>query len=322
MPEIHRILFVQTRDVLERQRETVTRSLHEQLGATAGFASSQADVNPGTPYDVVIAPTVAWLPELLARIDGVRWVHFLSAGVERIWAMHVDWSRLTLTTSSGVHAAPMSEYAIGAMLHFAKQFDRFVAQSRESRWQRAWLHELTGRHLVVLGMGSVGRAVAERARAFGMEVHGVARTPRDDHAMPSIFGIADLPTLLPHADYVVVTVPLTAATAGLVGRDFFATLKKGAVLVDMSRGSVVSTDALLAALEDGTLRGTALDVFEEEPLPEDSPLWNRPNVLLTPHVAGTTPYYLERALDIFVQNAQRYLVGEPLLTPVDVGRGY
>lgn len=322
MPEIHRILFVQTGDVLERQRETVARTLREQFGATVGFASSPGDVAPGTPYDVVIAPTVAWLPDLLSRTDGVRWVHFLSAGVERIWAMDVDWARLALTTSSGVHAAPMSEYAIGAILHFAKQFDLFIAQSRDSFWQRAWLDELTGRHLVVLGMGSVGRAVAERAQAFGMEVHGVARTPRDGHGTGSVSGIADLQALLPHADYVVVTVPLTAETAGLVGRDFFAALKKGAVLVDMSRGGVVSADAVLAALEDGTLRGAALDVFEEEPLPEDSPLWNRPNVLLTPHVAGTTPHYLERALDIFVQNARYYLAGKPLATPVDISRGY
>lgn len=322
MPEFPRILFVQTSDVLEPQRETVTRTLREQLGAKVGFASSPADVAPGTSYDVVIAPTVAWLPELLARTDGVRWVHFLSAGVERIWAMDVDWARLTLTTSSGVHAAPMSEYAMGAILHFAKQFDRFVAQSRESRWQRAWLDELTGRTLVILGMGSVGRAVAERAETFGMAVHGVARTPRDGRGTGSVSAIADLQALLPHADYVVVTVPLTAETAGMVGREFFGVLKGGAVLVDMSRGGVVSTDALLVALEDGTLRGAALDVFEEEPLPTDSPLWNRPNVLVTPHVAGTTPHYLERALDTFVQNARRYLADEPLLTPVDVSRGY
>ena len=321
MPEIHRILFVQSGEILERQRETVARTLREKLGATVGFASTPGDVALGTPYDVVIAPTVTWLPELLARIDGVRWVHFLSAGVERIWAMDVDWARLTLTTSSGVHAAPMSEYAMGAMLHFAKQFDRFVAQSRDSLWQRAWLDELTGRTLVVLGIGSVGQAVAERAQAFGMVVHGVARTPRDD-GNGSVSGLADLPALLAHADYVVVTVPLTAETAGLVGQEFFGALKKGAVLVDMSRGGVVSKDALLSALEDGTLRGAALDVFEEEPLPEDSPLWNRPDVLVTPHVAGTTPYYLERALGVFVQNAQRYLADEPLLTPVDVSRGY
>lgn len=322
MPEIHRILFVQTGDVLGRQRETVIRSLHEQLGATVGFASLPGDVAPGTPYDVVIAPTVVWLPELLARLEGVGWVHFLSAGVERIWAMDVDWARLTLTKSSGVHAAPMSEYAIGAMLHFAKQFDRFVAQSRDSRWERAWLDELTGSRLVILGMGSVGRAVAERAKAFRMVVHGVARTPRAGDGSGPVAGLANLPVLLPHADYVVVTVPLTAETAGLVGQEFFGALKKGAVLVDMSRGGVVSADALLAALEDGTLRGAALDVFEEEPLPEESPLWNRPNVLVTPHVAGTTPHYLERALRIFVQNAQTYRANRPLGNRVDIVAGY
>lgn len=322
MPDLSHVLFVQSPHVMERQRSFVERVLSDRLGVTVQFASSPDDVEPATPVDAVIAPTVPWLPEVLARLDGVRWIHFLSAGVEKIWSMDVDWSAFELTKSSGVHAAPMSEYAIGAMLYFAKRFDRFNEQSRRSEWERTWLDELTGRELVVLGMGSVGQAVAERARVFGMSVRGIARTPRSDRMFGRIAGLEELPALLANADYVVVTLPLTADTAGLVGTSFFAALKPGAVLVDMSRGCVTSEAALIAALDDGTLRGAALDVFEKEPLPDFSPLWNRPNVLLTPHIAGTTPHYLERALEIFMENAARIRCGEPTTTPVDTTHGY
>lgn len=305
MPEIQRILFVQQPEVLEKQRATVERIILQELGMPVSFASSPDEVDEGATFDVVIAPTAPWLPDVLHKLPALRWVHFLSAGVEKIWMMDFDWSELMLTKSSGVHAAPMSEYALGAMLYFAKQFDRFTDQSQNKIWQREWLSELTDCQLVVVGMGSVGTAVAERSRAFGMNVRGVARTPRTE-GTNVIDGLDALPDLVEDADYVVLTVPLTPSTTGLVGEEFFKNLKRGAVLVDMSRGGIVAADAVVNALDCGTLRGAALDVFEEEPLPQESPLWNRSNVLITPHVAGTTPLYVERALGIFADNARSY----------------
>lgn len=321
MPEIQRILFVQQPGVLEKQRPTVEGIIQQELGMPVSFASSPDDVEDGALSDVVIAPTVPWLADVLHKLPALRWVHFLSAGVEKIWAMDFDWSELMLTKSSGVHAAPMSEYALGAMLYFAKQFYRFTEQSQNKVWQREWLSELADRQLVVVGMGSVGTAVAERARAFGMNVSGVARTPRTEG--PHVIGGLDaLPDMVRDADYVVVSLPLTPSTAGLLGEEFFKNLKPGAILVDMSRGGVVSAKALVQALDDGTVAGAALDVFEQEPLPQDSPLWNRSRILITPHVAGTTPHYIERALQIFVQNASAYRVGQRLATKVDLESGY
>lgn len=322
MRSLDSILVVQTKQILDEQRDQIDSFLTERLDAEVSFASSPDGVVPGTRHDAVIAPTIAWLPQVLERIDGLRWVHFLSAGVERIWDMDVDWSRYVLTKSSGVHAIPMSEYAIGAMLHFAKSFDRFIAQSQERKWERIWLDELSGRNLLVIGMGAVGSAVAERARALGMEVQGVARSGRTDTDGRVIHSFVDLYGLLSDADYVVVTVPLTEQTRHLVGESFFTNLKQGAVLVDMSRGGVVSSTALLKALNSGTLRGAALDVFEAEPLPTDSEFWNRANVLLTPHVAGTTPLYTERALDVFLGNAQAFVGGETMPTAVVIDRRY
>lgn len=331
MAEIRTVLFVARPDVIAGQAEQVRDHLVGALGVEVSFASSPEDAAPGAHYDAVIAPTLPWLPELLHRLGGVSWVHFLSAGVDPIWKMDYPWDEVVLTKSSGVHAVPMSEYAIGAMLHFAKRFDQFVEQSRGGVWQRAWLDELAGRQLVVLGYGAVGQAVAGLAGAFGMDVHGVTRSATAPAQLVDgpatqprafIHPSRDLPELLADAHYVVVTLPLTPQTADSVNADFFARMQPEAVLVDMSRGGVVNSAALCSALDSGRLRGAALDVFEREPLPADSPLWGRPNVLLTPHVAGTTPRYLDRALEIFVQNAVRLATGAALLTPVDLRNGY
>lgn len=323
MPEIRRILFAQNATVIDQHRELVHNSrLAERLGATVEFASSPADVELGSEFDVLIVPTVPWLPELLARIRGVQWIHFLSSGVEKIWQMDVDWNAYTLTSSKGVHAIPISEYVLGAMLHFAKRFDQFSAQSQQGLWHREWLSELTDAEVVIVGAGSIGRAVAERSRFLGMHPVLVARTPRTDADSGDVLGFEDLAMAVNSADYLVVAVPLTPQTAGLIDERILAALKPGAVLIDVSRGGVAPNAAVLRALDNGTLRGAAMDVFDEEPLPADSTLWRRANVLLTPHVAGTTPRYMERALEIFVNNAERFAAGEPLLTPVVVERGY
>lgn len=322
MGEIRSVLFVQEPAILNQQRDMVQRILAEELKASVGFAASPDDVTAGSHYDAVIAPTVSWLPDVLRRLEGLRWVHFLSAGVDRIWDMNFTWSDISVTKSSGVHAAPMSEYAIAAMLHFAKHFDSFVMQSQRSEWRRNWLDELTERVLLVLGMGSVGTAVAQRARVFGMNVHGFARTARFTPTQEQVHDLSELQAMAAVADYVVVALPLTEQTRLLLGQTFFESLKPGAVLVDMSRGGVVSSTALLQAIDNGTLRGAALDVFEEEPLPLGSPLWNRSNVLITPHVAGTTPYYLERALTVFVRNARQVSRGAGLATAVNIQARY
>lgn len=321
-PEIKRILFAQNATVIDQQRQIVTDRLRQSLDAHVEFAAQPEDVTPGSTFDAVIAPTIGWLPELLTRIDGAPWIHFLSSGVEKIWEMDVDWARYTLTSSKGVHAIPISEYVLGAMLHFAKRFDQFTSQAREGVWERAWLPELTDAHVVMVGAGNIGREVSRRCRFLGMRTQAVARTARTDEDLGEVLGFAQLSQAAATADYLVVAVPLTADTAGLVDQDVLGSTKQGAVLIDVSRGGVVSEDAVVSALDSGLLRGAALDVFEEEPLSAKSPLWGRPNVLITPHVAGTTPRYIERALEVFVGNAMLRRAGLSITTEVEVSRGY
>lgn len=321
--EVKRILFLQKAEVLEQQKAQVAERLGAALPeAQITFAGSAAEVPEGASFDAVIAPTLPWLPEALARLADYRWIHFLSAGVEKIWAMDFDKTRPLMTKSSGVHGAPMSEYAIGAMLHFTKQFGRFHDQARRGEWQRTWLDELTGKQLTVLGLGHIGQSLARRAKAFDMEVAGTLRHLRPVEQVDRVVAMKEISPELARTDFLVCCLPLTDETLGLVDAEFLARLKPGAVLIDISRGGVVKGEAVIHALDAGILKGAALDVFEQQPLPADSPLWKRSDVLVTPHVSGTTPHYLERALDVFLSNYLSISAKDMPVTYVDPKSGY
>jgi phosphoglycerate dehydrogenase-like enzyme len=320
---IRRILFLQKPAVLQLQAAKVVELLSHALPeASITFAGMPEEVPEGAEYDAVITPTLPWLPEALARLNSYRWIHFLSSGVENIWGMSFDKSRPLITKSSGVHAAPMSEFVLGAMLYFAKQFGRFHQQARRAEWDRVWLDELTGKQLTVLGLGHIGQCVARRAKAFDMVVTGTLRHLRPVAQVDRVVPLTDIDTELPTTDYLVCCLPLTHETRGLVNSAFLARVKPGAVLIDISRGGVVRAEAVLEALNTGNLKGAALDVFEQEPLPAFSPLWKREDVLVTPHVAGTSPHYLERALGLFLTNLQALGNGEAPLTQVSLEGGY
>ncbi|PRY67364.1 D-2-hydroxyacid dehydrogenase [Halomonas ventosae] len=317
------LLVLQHEAVLARQREALLAQLAEGLPeARVVLASHPGEVPEGLRVDAVITPTLPWLPEALSRLGAYAWIHFLSSGVETIWAMPFDKRRVLMTRSAGVHAPAMSEFALGAMLYFAKRLGRWTRQSATPHWRREWLGELTDARLTILGMGRVGSLLAERARVFGMQVQGLRR--HAEHATPGVTPLTRtrLPEVLADTDYLVVCLPLTDETRGLVDDGLLESLRPGAVLVDISRGGVVGETAVIKALETGRLSGAALDVFEHEPLPAGSRLWGREDVLLTPHVSGTTPFYLERAVALFLDNHRALAAGQAPLTPVDVEAGY
>ena len=323
MSFLRSVLFLQKAAYVKEQQEQVRRQIQYVFpGLEVLSASDPDEICSGIHVDAVITPTIEWLPEALAQLGSYRWIHFLSAGVERIWDMPFDKHNVILTKSSGVHGIPMSEYVLGAMLYFAKNFDQFVHQMAERRWQRAWLNELSGNTVTILGMGHVGEFVARRASAMGMRVVGVQRNPRNSEFAVKSVSMQSVYEILPDTDYLVVCLPLTELTRGLVDDKFIGELKKGSVIIDISRGEVVREYSILKALDSGHLRGAALDVFEEEPLQEDSELWARKNVLLTPHVSGTSPHYLQRAIDIFICNAHDLEAGRSLSTAINVHEGY
>lgn len=262
--------------------------------------------------------------EVLRRAGKLRWIHSPSAGMDR--ADPDDYRHLLLTNSSGAAAPPMAEYVIAAMLLFAKGFPHMARRQREHVWDRRFTaREIGGRTCGIVGLGAIGRETARRARALGMRVVGIRRTisgPATDEDADEMLPPNELPRLLRESDYVVLAVPLTDETRGMIGAEELAMMKPDAVLINIARGPVVDEEALIAALRDGAIAGAALDVFNQEPLPATSPLWDMENVIVTPHFSAGSDRYSERVAAIACENLRRYLAGEPLRNVVDLDRGY
>lgn len=273
----------------------------------------------------------------------LRWVQLHMAGVDSIVGHRLfTKTDVTFTNASGIHAVPMAEYAIGMVLAFAHRMPRMFEDMRtkmwsSDRWTRFVPSELRGATLGIIGYGSIGREIARLADAFGMRVVASKRDLRtltDRSYM--VDGIGDpeadipdrlyppeaVPIMVADCDYVVLTAPLTEETRGMIDATVLGRMKPGTVLVNIGRGELVDEAALLKALKSGQLGGAALDVFHQEPLLEDSPLWTAPNVILSPHVSGFTPEYDNRAVEIFAHNLAHYVAGEPLVNVVDRSLGY
>jgi phosphoglycerate dehydrogenase-like enzyme len=317
------ILLLGRKDVIEGARDMLRARVAARLPeARLSFASDLSEVDAAADFQILVAPPLAWLPDAASRLTDLRWIHLLSAGADRIFEMSFPRADLLLSKSSGVHAVAMSEFAIGAMLFFAKRLGLFVRQQQRCEWQRFWLPEIAGRTLAILGLGSIGRALAIRARTFDMRVIGTNACGRPVPEVEACFPADRTRAVLADSDYVVVTLPLTPATRGLLDRDAFRVMRRSACLINLARGGVVVEADLVAALEAGEIAGAALDVFETEPLPAASPLWAMDNVLVTPHVAGTSDRYMKRAIDLFLVNLESLRSSGVLATPIDRDAGY
>ncbi|WP_326644049.1 2-hydroxyacid dehydrogenase [Streptosporangium sp. NBC_01755] len=247
---------------------------------------------------------VADLPELLARMTGLRLLQTVTAGVDA-YRPHLT-EGVTLCNARGVHDAGTAEWAVGAMIAVLREFPGFAHAQRKGEWTYHHTGVLADSTVLIVGYGSIGEALERRLDGFEVDVVRVARTAR-----PGVHGMDELPALLPAADVVVLLVPSTPATAGMVDAGFLAAMKEGAVLVNAARGSVVDTAALVAELGSGRILA-ALDVTDPEPLPEGHPLWSAPGVFITPHVAGSSPASVRRTLKLLRSQLLRYLAGEPL----------
>jgi phosphoglycerate dehydrogenase-like enzyme len=261
---------------------------------------------------------------------GLRWVHSAAAGVGGSLYPEMLASEIVLTNSAGVHAEPIADTVLAMLLYFARGLDFAVAAQRRGEWDKSPfevadtpVREVAGGTLGVIGFGGIGRAVARRATALGMEVLALKRTPGE--APPGVrllFGRDGLAELLGQSDAVALCLPETGSTRGLIGAAELARMRRDAVLINIGRGGVVDEDALISALRERRIRGAGLDVFREEPLPASSPLWSIPGVLITPHVSGTTRGFWRREVDLILANLERYLRGRPLRNVVDKGAGY
>jgi phosphoglycerate dehydrogenase-like enzyme len=265
------------------------------------------------------------LRQLWPRAGRLRWVHSLAAGVEGLLFPELVDSPVVLTNARGVFRRSLAEFAIGAALFFAKGLRRMVARQQAGAWDPFDVEELHGRTLGLVGFGGIGRAVAERARAFGMKVLALRRRPELCAADPLVdeaFAPERRLEMIPRCDYLVIAAALTPATRGMIGARELAALKPTAVLINIGRGPVVEEAALVEALAARRIRGAALDVFDVEPLPAGHPFYALDNLLLSPHCADHTAGWVEMAVQFFVDNCRRYLAGEPLWNVVDKRAGY
>ena len=269
------------------------------------------------------------LAEVVVTLPRLRWVHATSAGageqVRKAGLPAEALERVTITTSSGVHAVPLAEFAILGLLAVAKELPRFVEDQRARAWPeiRRPLRELAGQTLFLVGLGDIGRETARLGKALGMGTVGFRRTegPPPTH-VDEVHGPRRLAELAGRADAMVVSLPLTDQTAGLIDRATIERLPASCIFVNVGRGGVVDEPALVDALRERRIAGAVLDVFATEPLPDSSPLWTLPNVLVTPHAAALSARENERIVELFVDNLRRYLDGRSLRNVVEPGVFY
>ncbi len=266
--------------------------------------------------------------EQFSRAKKLVWIQSPFVGVDSILIDSIRQSEVIVTSSRGIHASQASDHVFALILAFTRKLPELFEDQRKRRWKPRHpfpfepLDELQGKTLGIVGLGSIGMEIARKGKCFGMQVVGVKRNKLRIENVDVVYGPDELEKVLKISDFLILCVPLTPETEKMIGEDELRKMKKGAYLINIARGSVVDERALIRVLKEGWIAGAALDVTETEPLPENSELWTLKNVIITPHVAGSTPAYWDRAVRIFTENLRRFLKGEPLMNVVDKSRGY
>ena len=301
----------------------------ERLEALRGLADIVSLPTASAAHRAAAEILLVWdfrsrsLDAVVRDLPALRWLHAASAGLEHILVPAIIEGDFVVTRAAGFFDEPMAEYVAALVLAHAKQLQTTIAAQHERRWVHREAATVAGRTMAVVGMGQIGRAVGRTAHALGMEVVGVRRSgqghPEDPTGTRILAGPREAAAV---ADYLVVTAALTPETHNLVSADVLAGLRPEAYLINIARSQIVDQEALVAMLCEGRLAGAALDVFDREPLPADSPLWEVPNLLISPHMSGDTIGYTLELMDEFGDQLRRYRRGEPLLHVVDVRRGY
>lgn len=305
----------------ERLRDAVLTGTGGRV-RVAVTESSDPGVVTGEMRDAHVLAGFNLPADHMAEMPHLRWIHLVSAGVNHL--LPLDWlpKRVALTNSSGVHSELAGEYAAAAILMLNFRVPVHVTNQRRGHWDQVFNSPLGGKTLVLVGLGAIGGSAARHAKRLGLRVLGVRPSGRAHSHADRVYTPADLPTLLPRADFLVVTAPLTDASRHLIGARELDALKPDAGLVNMSRAGLVDYEAMARKLEARQLAGAVIDVCDPEPLPPESPLWRTPNLVITPHVSSDPTDYVARMTRIFVDNARRLLSGRPLRNRVEPQRGY
>jgi len=338
----------ETVDDLQRQLLTKTSNNNDNNNSSATGKTTKNQQQPNVLFVSPSCPHAAKvLPQVLQAFPSIEWVHCRSAGIDFIESGNLAQMFQTTTTTKdsnnnpktnhtiitnakGQFSSSLAEYALFACSYFAKNLPRLLRQQSNKEWIPYNVEELRGKTLGIVGYGDIGRACAKLGTQYGMRITALRRHPflsRDDPFCNKVYdrSAASLQNLMSESDYIVCSAPSTVETRGMVNAPAFDAVKPGAVFINLGRGPVVDEDALLRALQHdtGNLKGAALDVFAQEPLPRDHPLWELPNVLISPHNMDQTTTFMHEATEFFVhENLPRFLCGQDLLNPVDPCLGY
>lgn len=322
MPDTPRILLhnSDTAALAKWLRAAFPQADFRECDSYAALPGQIESYRPEIVYTIRFAGTPGFPRDALFGPGGPGWVANGGAGTDHLGQW--DPEKTTVTNAAGVAAGMMADYIFGGFLHFTLDVPGLQRDKAARVWNARMVAPLGGKTLLIVGLGHTGQAVAKRANAFGMRVLGTRARPRKMDHIDEVHGADDLPKLLPRADFIAVSTPLTPATRGLIGAAEIAAMKPGAVFADVSRGGVVDQRALHDALNAGHLAGAVLDVFETEPLPETSPLWTLDNVILSPHCASVHEDWEESSFRLFLDNLGRWMRAERLVNIVDPSRGY
>ncbi|MDQ3327216.1 MAG: D-2-hydroxyacid dehydrogenase [Chloroflexota bacterium] len=258
---------------------------------------------------------------VLGEHPSVEWVHSFAAGVEHLLPRLGDYKGL-VTNSAGVHGEPIAEWVIMMLLAHSKQLPRLLEHHRSQEWESERGEELGGKTLGIVGAGGIGGAIARRARGLDIEVIGTRTSGEPTEHIATMYTPDQLHEMLPDCDFVVIATPLTSQTTGLIGEPELRVMRDSAAILNIARGKVIQTDALLRALTEGWIAGAYLDVTDPEPLPADHPLWTAPGAIITAHTSGHSPRSTGRVIDFFCQNLRLWLDSAPLQNVVDREREY
>lgn len=286
-----------------------------------GLGDVIAEFKPDVAHSICFKGRTGFPRDAFLGPDGPRWISVGGSGVDHL----ADWDpeRVTVTNAAGVAAPAMAEYVFGAILHFTLDVEGLRTDKSTRTWDPArMVKPLAGKTMLIVGLGHTGQAVAARAKAFGLHVIGTRARPAEMDNVDEVHASDDLPDLWPRADFIVLSVPLLPATRHMVDARSFAAMKPSAILVNVARGGVLEDAALVNAMRNGAIAAAALDVFETEPLPADSPIWDLENVIVSPHSSAVYSEWAMQSFERFIENLGRWEAGEALRNIVNPVRGY
>jgi len=294
----------------------------------AGYIVRASDerelLSSGSDCDVLLTWGMYRPAAFCGAASELKWIHALSAGVDGLTTVpEIASRRIRVTATKGIHGLPMAEHVLGMILSFARGFHVLGDQQRRKEWKKFLkADEIQGKTVGILGLGNIGRIVAQKCKLMGTKVIALRLQSTGDPSVDRLYPAEEILSFMAESDYVVITLPLTPDTHHLIGEKELRAMKQNACLINIARGKIVDERALIDALKAGRIAGAGLDVFESEPLPAASELWGLPNVIVSPHMAALSPYYMDRAIAVFCENLARFARGDRMLYEFNWNAGY